>query len=83
VSVAALPATSVHVPATGWFAPSDESVCVTVEDCGPLPLSLHVHVEVTGVLFQPFPFGPGLVPTNAIVGGVLSSCVNVAVSDKA
>src|SRR4051794_19479639 len=83
VSTAALFALSRHVPVTGCAAPSDDSVCVTEADWGPLPPSAHVHVDVTVELFQPFAFGAGLVPSNAIVGGVPSSCVNVAVSDRA
>src|SRR5713226_7715474 len=53
---AELPARSRHVPATVWLNPSPRVVgdeTLNTPDRG----SAHAKLTVTGVLFQPFPFG--------------------------
>src|SRR3954451_14418695 len=53
-SLALLPAVSVAVPGSGWSLPSCVSVSGVVQLAMPEPpVSVHVNVMVTSVLFQP------------------------------
>ena len=58
-AVAELPATSVAVPPTIWFAPSLVITCGGGQFAIPEVASLQVNVTVTGVLFQPAELGAG------------------------
>ena len=58
-AVAELPATSVALPPTIWFAPSLVITCGGGQFAIPEVASLHVNVTVTGVLFQPAALGAG------------------------
>ena len=78
VSVAVLPAWSSQVPVADWFKPSVEIVSSTVDVTTPEPLSLHDHVTVTSLLFQPFPFAAGLLLKNVMRGSVVSTIEEVA-----
>jgi hypothetical protein len=61
VAVAVLPATSIAVPVTDWFAPSStDTGAVQPPTAMPEPPSVHVKDTVTSVLFQPAPFAAGV-----------------------
>jgi uncharacterized membrane protein len=62
VSVAVLPATSVHVPVAPWFGPGVVSVFVTTVATGPEPASAQLHFRVTGFALTPLPSGSGVCP---------------------
>jgi hypothetical protein len=71
-SEASLPALSVTVPVTAWFAPSVPTVWFGPQLATPEPpLSPQVKVTVTAPLFQPLTFAAGDCAW-VIVGGVLS-----------
>ena len=71
-----LPALSVHVPDTGWPAPSVVSVTGGVQESMPERSSVPVVETFTLPLFHPLPFGAG-VRTSVAVGGVLSGGAGV------
>jgi hypothetical protein len=75
LALAELPATSVTVPLTDWFAPS-LSVTSTGQAFGVRPLreSEHVKCTVTGPLYHPFEFGLVLAAA-VMLGGVLSTLI--------
>jgi hypothetical protein len=58
-AVAVLPARSVAVPSTTWFAPSVVTSAGGGQDATPLARSAQVNVTVTPVLFQPAALGCG------------------------
>jgi len=68
---AVFPALSVQVPVADCPDPELPSIVGLVTDAMPDRESEQVKVTVTGLLFQPLPFGPGLAEP-AIVGCVLS-----------
>lgn len=77
---ALLPALSVQVPVMDCPAPSVLSVVELGEELTPESASVHVKLTVTGPLFQPKAFGPGLAEP-VMTGGVLSILTPLTVKD--
>jgi hypothetical protein len=71
VALALLPALSVAVPVTDWFAPSIDSVVGALQLATPESASVHVKLTVTSVLFQPAALPAGSA-SPMIVGGTIS-----------
>jgi hypothetical protein len=70
-AVAELPATSVTVPLTTWFAPSVLMVCACGQVASGAVVLVQVKVTVTAELFQPLALGWG--DTEAVIcGGTLA-----------
>jgi hypothetical protein len=69
-----LPALSVAVPVTDWFAPAATICCGVQPPLGSMPESAspHVNVTVTSVLFQPYVFPWAGLRRPVMVGTVLS-----------
>ena len=74
------PAKSIQLPIADWFAPSVDTVCVTVPCTVPDMPSVQFQVSTTFVLFQPLAFG-SVRPTNKIAGKVLSILTPALVAD--
>src|SRR5918992_1195548 len=81
VSLAVLPARSMHVPVMDWPAPSVVRVSITVAETGPDKPSVQLHWKVMLLANHPLTFGDaGVVPANAIVGAVLSTLMPLMVA---
>src|SRR5687768_8502669 len=71
-AVATLPALSVTVRETVWFAPSPLMVAGSGQDSTPAPASPHSNDTTTALLFQPSALGAGDAAA-VIVAAVLST----------
>src|SRR6185295_19135577 len=78
LAVALLPALSIAVPDTSWFAPSALTTMVAGQVAMPEPLSEQVNDTLTVVLFQPFKLAGGAASA-VIVGGVVSAASSAAI----
>ena len=79
LAVATLPALSVQVPVADCPAPWLLSVVGPLTEAAPDSESEHAKVTVTGLLFQPLAFGPGL--AEPVTVGLVLSIFTVTVTE--